>query len=53
MIKAFKFRAKPIFSLLEATHPSGSQNSVEFEKLFSSLYIISTQKSSIHKKTGY
>ena len=29
MIKAFKFRAQPIFSLLEATHSSGSQNSVE------------------------
>jgi hypothetical protein len=26
MIKAFKFRAQAIFSLLENTHPPGSQN---------------------------
>ena len=26
MIKAFKFRAQAIFSLLEKTHPPGSQN---------------------------
>ena len=26
MIKAFKFRAQAIFSLLEKTHPSGLQN---------------------------
>jgi hypothetical protein len=26
MIKAFKFRAQDIFSLLEKTHPPGSQN---------------------------
>ena len=40
MIKAFKFRAQAIFSLLEKTHPPGSQNlsSRNFFH-FSTLYI--------------
>jgi hypothetical protein len=43
MIKAFKFRAQFIFSLLEKTHPPGSQN-LSSKKMFSLFYIISTQR---------
>jgi hypothetical protein len=49
MIKAFKFRAQAIFSLLEKAHPPWFTK-FEFEKLFSLFYIISTQRSYIHKK---
>jgi hypothetical protein len=40
MIKAFKFRAQAIFSLLEKTHPPGSQNlsSTDFFH-YSTLYV--------------
>jgi hypothetical protein len=48
MIKAFKLRAKAIFSLLEKTHPPGSQNWVR--EIFSLFYIISIQRSYIHQK---
>jgi hypothetical protein len=41
MIRAFKCRAQAIFSLLEKTHPPGSQNLS---------YITSTQRSYIPKK---
>ena len=47
MIKAFKFRAQAIFSLLEKTHTPPTK---EFEKFFSLFYIISTQISYIHQK---
>ena len=39
MIKAFKFRAQAVFSLLEKTHPPWLTK-FEFEKFFSLLYII-------------
>ena len=49
MIKAFKFRAQAIFSLLEKTPPPWFTK-FEFEKCFPFFYIISTQRSYIHKK---
>jgi hypothetical protein len=48
-IKAFKSRAQAIFSLSEKTHPPWFTKFV-FEKFFSLFYIISTQRSYIHKK---
>jgi hypothetical protein len=48
MIKAFKFRAQAIFSLLEKTPPWFKK--FKFEKLFSLFYIISTQRTYIHKQ---
>ena len=49
MITAFKFCARAIFSLLEKTHPPGSQN-LSSRNFFSLFYIISTQRSYIYKK---
>jgi hypothetical protein len=48
MIKAFKFRAQAIFSLMEKTHTPGSQNLSS--RIFSLFYIISTQISYVHQK---
>jgi hypothetical protein len=51
MIKAFKFCAEAIFSLLEKTPPPPPWfTKFEFEKFFSLFYIISTKRSYIHKK---
>jgi hypothetical protein len=49
MIKAFKFRAQANFSLLEKTHPPGSQN-LNSRIFFPLFYMISTQRSHIYKK---
>ena len=48
MIKAFKFRAQAIFSLLEKTPPWFTK--FQFEKFFSLFHIISTQRSYIYQK---
>ena len=48
MITTFKFCARAIFSLLEKTHPPGSQNLSS--RNFSLFYIISTQRNCIYKK---
>jgi hypothetical protein len=47
-IKAFKFRAQAIFSLLEKTLPWFTK--FEFEKFFSIFYLISTQRSYIDQR---
>ena len=51
MIKALKFRAQAIFSLLEKTHPPGSLN-LSSRNFFhySTLYV---PKEAIYIKTGY
>ena len=49
MIKAFKFRAQAIFSLLEKTHTPGSQN-LSSRNFFHFSTYISTQRSYIHQK---
>jgi hypothetical protein len=49
MIKAFKFRAQAIFSLLEKTPPPWFTK-FELGKFFSLFYLISTQRSYIHQK---
>jgi hypothetical protein len=48
MIKAFKFCAQAIFSLLEKTPPWFTK--FEFEKFLPLFYIINTQRSYIHKR---
>ena len=48
MIKAFKFRAQAIFSLLEKTPPPPWFTKFEFQIPF--FYIISTQRSYIYQK---
>ena len=48
MIKAFKFRAQAIFSLLEKTHAPGLQN-LSLRNFFIFLHI-STQRNYIYKK---
>jgi uncharacterized protein YcsI (UPF0317 family) len=48
IIKAFKFRAEAIFNLLEKTHPWFTK--FDLEKFFPFFYIISTQRSYIHRK---
>ena len=49
-IKAFKFRAQAIFSLMEKNPPPLVSKIFEFENFFSLLYIISTQRSYIYQK---
>jgi hypothetical protein len=49
MIKAFKFRAQGIFSLLEKTPPWFTKFEFSFN-FFSLFYIISTQRYYTHKK---
>jgi hypothetical protein len=50
MIKAFRFCAQAIFSLLEKTHAPAWFTKFEFDNFFLLFYIISTHRSYIHKK---
>jgi hypothetical protein len=49
MIKAFKFRAQAIFSLLEKTPPPWFTK-FEFENFFLLFYILSTQRNYTYQK---
>jgi hypothetical protein len=51
MIKAFKFRAQAIFSLLEKTHPPGSHNLSS--RIFFIILHYKYPKKLYIKKTGY